>query len=77
MVERFNKIAQGASLMTDTEMKLHQEDLPYKARKVNQVLNEAFLDEAEQVGFETIRPKRPAMGSSDFREKVHKDFVLP
>jgi amidohydrolase len=66
MVERFKKIAQGASLMTDTEMKLHQEDLPYKARKVNQVLNEAFLDEAEQVGVETARPKRPAMGSSDF-----------
>lgn len=66
MVERFKKIAQGASLMTDTEMKLHQEDLPYKARKANQVLNEAFLDEAEQMGFETIRPKRPAMGSSDF-----------
>jgi amidohydrolase len=66
MIERFKKIAQGASLMADTEMKVDQEDLPYKAKKVNQVLNEAFLDEAERLGVNTIRPKRPAMGSSDF-----------
>ena len=71
MVGRFRNIVEGAALMTDTEPEIVTSPVPYKARRPNQSLNDAYLREAERLGLNPVTPDRPSRGSSDFGDVSH------
>lgn len=66
MEKRFRSIARGAALMTGTRETMMENELPYRARRPNQPLNEAYVAEAKALGMRPRTPKRPGRGSSDF-----------
>lgn len=67
MLSRFERIAEGAGLMTATEATVSAGgDSPYKAGRVNRVLGEAFLEIAEQLDMDPKRDPGRGRGSSDF-----------
>ena len=71
MVTRFQNVVKGAALMTDTEPEIETSPVPYKARRPNQSLNQAYLQEAKRLGLDPITPDRPSRGSSDFGDVSH------
>lgn len=67
MCKRFERMARGAAMMTDTRVTFIPDAHPYKACKPNQALNEAYLDAAEVAGLKPVRGKRKAgRASTDF-----------
>ena len=66
MCKRFERMARGAAMMTDTRMTLDADDHPYKARKPNSALTEAYLDAAEVAGLKPVRKGSPGRASTDF-----------
>ncbi len=74
MAGRFADIAKGAALMTGTSVSLAPAFLPYKARKPNQPLNQAYIKAARAAGMKPASSAGPNRGSSDFGDVSH---VLP
>lgn len=65
MEKRFEQIAQGAAMMTDTEVEIKIAS-GYKPGLPNQALNAAYHELAEEMGMNPIIPKRGGRGSTDF-----------
>jgi len=66
MIGRFRDIAQGAALMSGTQVDIEPKEPGYRARVPNQVLNKAYVEAAEQTGLEPEVPESSGRGSSDF-----------
>ncbi len=71
MDKRFRDIARGAALMTGTKPKISPALEPYKSRRPNKPLNEAFVEAAETVGLNPVIPDRSGRGSTDFGDVSH------
>ena len=71
MVGRFRRIVEGAALMTDTELEIETSHVPYKARRPNRSLNDAYLRETKTLDMDPVTPDRPSRGSSDFGDVSH------
>lgn len=71
MTKRFYDIAHGAALMTGTKVAVKPWLEPYKTRRPNQFLNDAFLDEAEQLGLNPVRNISTGRASTDFGDVSH------
>ena len=71
MKKRFENIARGAALMTDTKVTVTEIKNPYKPGKPNNELNKAFMKLAEEYGME---PEwlAPSRASSDFGDVTYK-----
>ncbi len=73
VVERFNQIVKGASLMTDTTYEIEVEKtLEGKVPALK--LNEVLMENAVLVGAPSIKPAREKTGSTDFGNVM---YVLP
>ncbi|MCA1810376.1 MAG: peptidase dimerization domain-containing protein, partial [Lentisphaerae bacterium] len=66
MRRHFADIARGAALMTGTRLELQPVTVPYRARRPNHALNEAYRQYARDLGLNPVDPSRPGRGSSDF-----------
>lgn len=66
MVRRFRDIAKGAALMTGAKAKVTQMETPYKSRKPNRLLNQAYLEATKELGMHPVVPSRGGRGSTDF-----------
>jgi len=68
MEERFGKIAEGAALMTDTELEIipTQGAKGYKPGMPNEILNQAYFDITSELGMDPVIPERSGRGSTDF-----------
>ncbi len=71
MKKRFENIARGAALMTDTKVTVTEIKNPYKPGKPNNELNKAFMKLAEEYGME---PEwlAPSRASSDFGDVTYE-----
>ena len=65
LIVRFNKIIQGAAMMTDTTYEM-EEGLPYQAKFPIPSLIDLFYQKAAEAGCKRIDPPRTRVGSSDF-----------
>lgn len=66
MRRTFIDIARGAALMTGTRLEVGETDTPYRARRLNRPLNDAYLEYAAALGLNPVIPKVPGRGSTDF-----------
>jgi amidohydrolase len=71
MQARFENIAKGAALMTDTTHKLSQPPNPYKPGIPNEPLNQLFFSLARDAGMQPQWPE-PARSSSDFGDVTYE-----
>ncbi len=71
MKNRFENIAKGAALMTDTTAKVEEIENSYKPGKPNEVLNQAFMELAEEAGMEPQWMDR-SRASSDFGDVTYE-----
>ena len=71
MKKRFENIARGAALMTDTQVTVTEIKNPYKPGKPNNELNNAFMKLAEEYG---MKPEwlAPSRASSDFGDVTYE-----
>ncbi len=67
MEKRFERIAQAAAMMTDTEVEIKRVG-GYKPGLPNQTLNRAYHQVAEELGMNPSIPKRGGRGSTDFSD---------
>lgn len=67
MKKRFEKIAQAAAMMTDTEVEI---DIAsgYKPGLPSQALNKAYHETTETLGMNPVIPKQGGRGSTDFSD---------
>ncbi len=73
--ERFKKIIEGASLMTDTTYEIINTPLMNRESKVPvNILNDIIMDNARDVGAPNIKGAREKTGSTDFGDVT---YVLP
>lgn len=68
---RFENIAKGAALMTDTTLKFSEIPNPYKPGIPNDPLNQVFFSLARDAGMQPKWPK-PSRGSSDFGDVTYE-----
>ncbi len=66
MAGTFVNVVKGAALMTGTRFELDSSLIPYRARRPNCFLNEAFVEYAGQLGLNPVIPTKSGKGSSDF-----------
>ncbi len=66
MIERFQRIAEGAALMTATRAEVHVGDVGYRAGKPNPVFNADYLRQAAELGLEPQAGAKQGLGSTDF-----------
>lgn len=71
MQVRFENIAKGAALMTDTVLKFSQIPNPYKPGIPNDPLNQVFFSLARDAGMQPQWPE-PSRASSDFGDVSHE-----
>ena len=71
MQVRFENIAKGAALMTDTALKFSEIPNPYKPGIPNDPLNQAFFRLARDAGMQPQWSK-PSRGSSDFGDVTYE-----
>ncbi|HMM43337.1 MAG TPA: M20 family metallopeptidase [Thermomicrobiales bacterium] len=72
LVAKFDKVAEGAALMTGCEMKLTRGDTFYDMRS-NYIVAERYLENMKEVGLEIVpRTSRRGMGSTDFGNVSYK-----
>jgi len=66
LLEKVENIAKGAALSTGAKLKFEKSGLPYKSRRINKELGEAFLENLRIIG-EPIKfmPEGKGLGSSD------------
>ncbi len=71
MKDRFINIARGAALMTDTKVNIEEVANSYKPGKPNDVLNNAFIELANEFD---MNPEwaEPSRGSSDFGDVTYE-----
>jgi len=71
MKKRFENIARGAALMTDTKVTIEEIKNPYKPGKPNNELNKAFMKLAKVYG---MNPewREPSRASSDFGDVTYE-----
>ncbi len=71
MRRRFENIAKGAALMTDTVLTLEEIPNPYKPGKPNEPVNQMFFELAQK---EEMAPEwmEPSRGSSDFGDVTYE-----
>lgn len=65
MNERFVSMVEGAAKMTGCTFKVTPNNLPYKARKPNAVMNRRYAEAMQAQGVK-LTPAGPGRGSSDF-----------
>ena len=63
---RFEKMVEGAALMTGCTSEINQFSIPYKGRKPNSFLNELFIAGARELDMNVTDELPHARGSSDF-----------
>ncbi|WP_020589475.1 M20 family metallopeptidase [Desulfobacter curvatus] len=68
---RFENIAKGAALMTDTALKFSEIPNPYKPGIPNDPLNQLFFSLARDAGMQPKWPE-PSRGSSDFGDVTYE-----
>ena len=66
MNERFLHIVKGAALMTGTTEEVCNFNLPYRARRPNEVLNNIYIAAMNASGNPIVIPERGGRGSSDY-----------
>jgi len=71
MKKRFENIAKGAALMTDTDVTIREIKNSYKPGKPNKELNKAFMALANEYGMEPEWQK-PSRASSDFGDVTYE-----
>jgi amidohydrolase len=71
MKERFENIAKGAALMTDTKVTIEDIKNPYKPGKPNNELNKAFMMLAKASGM-SPEWQKPSRASSDFGDVTYE-----
>lgn len=71
VVERFEKIVKGASLMTETSYKIERGKKDYDSKVPVHKLNEILMDNAKIINAPCIRPARKKTGSTDFGNVTH------
>lgn len=74
METRFHEMIKGAALMAGVKAETSPLNVPYRSRKPNSVLNNAYFQNAQICGLNPVIPARGGRGSSDFGDFSH---VLP
>lgn len=71
VIKRFEKIMQGAAMMTETEVEIiTEESLDNKIPVL--ALNQVIMENAELTGAPRLRPAREKTGSTDFGNILHR-----
>lgn len=73
LVERFDKVVQGAALMTETEYEI-VEKKRLESKIPSYILNDLMMDNARLVDAPMIKPAREKTGSTDFGNVT---YLLP
>lgn len=68
MVRRFKDIARGAAMMTDTTVTLRRKGMAYRAPRINDALNRAWVRAAAEAGLTPVTDAPPGRGSTDFAD---------
>lgn len=71
LYDRFEKMVEGAALMTGCQYELKEFSVGYRARRPNQLLNNLYLDAARELGMNPDYSFKPGRGSSDFGNFSH------
>ncbi|MCX7934400.1 MAG: amidohydrolase [Planctomycetota bacterium] len=66
MIERFQRIAEGAALMTATRAEVRVGEVGYRAGRPNPIFNAEYLRQAEDLGLEPQAGAKQGLGSTDF-----------
>ncbi len=67
MEKRFERIAEAAAMMTDTEVEINISS-KYKPGLPNQTMNKAYHELTEELGMNPVIPERGGRGSTDFAD---------
>ncbi len=71
VIKRFEKVMQGAAMMTETEVEICAEK-SVDNKIPGLALNEVIMENAEQCGAPRLRPAREKTGSTDFGNILHR-----
>ncbi len=72
MRRRFREIVHGAEIMTGTKGEITPCAEFYKSRNPNSEMNARFIENAEILGMNPVKPANPGRGSSDFGNFSHE-----
>lgn len=66
MEKRFKDIVKGAAMMSGTKYRIHEEENGYRPILVNEPMNQAYYDAAEEAGMSPTWEKGTGRASTDF-----------